>query len=304
MSKSLLTISLLLLGSFSAMTPAQAQTQHDLNMAVGEPGSESFVLGTELWAMGQITLRTQHGIGLAAVQMADESERLASLRNADVEIALVSGDVPASHADHVRTVMTLWPSGNTNGQAKPARILARDDVPEDTIYRLTKAIFENTKFFKASSERFSLARSRATMGADMPIHAGASRYYLEVGVKLDPEASAATFANFDDAALNQDERDQIAAACRQALDLGVLSAVLGDLSSTGCEVYQSYLENRTGVRRQEAAAEGKHFTPQNGQGGPAIAVENADGGEPLSLVPLPVPPAPATATINPRQPTM
>ncbi len=309
MSKFVLTISVLLFGSFSTMTGALAQDRHDLTMAVGEPGSESFVLGTELWAMGQISLRTQHGIALATQQMADESERLTSLHNADVDIALVQDDVPVSYGDHGRTVMMLWPSGgSTGGQAKPAQILARGDVPEELVYQLTKAVFENTKFFKASGERFNLTTpDRALIGAALPIHPGASRYYREIGVEEAPASrSTASFANFDDDALDQAERDQIAAACRQALDLGALSAVLGDLSSAGCEVYQSYLEDQAGVRRQEAVVESEYVTlPQSGQGGPAIALESVDGrDEPLALSPNRVSPVPAAIRIDPRQPTM
>lgn len=297
MLKSLSIKSLLVLGACFLGTAAQSQQQYALKMAIGEPGSETFVFGTELWAMGQITLKHDHGIDLAAVEVVDDFKRLTLLHDADIQVALVSGDVSRSHAsDRARTVMTLWPSGNADKGAKPAQIIVRADVADGVVYHLTKAIFENAHFFKASQHKFGTATPDiAVAGGDLPIHAGALRYYQEQGVELDqpmtgPETSiraaayevmdrpktvvkAASFLDFDDQALSEEERSQIAAACQQALDVGALSLVLGDLSSTGCEVYQSYLEDQEADRR-DVALETDSFTHQGGQGGPAILLES------------------------------
>lgn len=324
MLKCLAITTLVLLSSFSAMTGAQAQKSKAVTIAIGQPGSESFVFGTELWAMTQIALRTQHGIDISAVEVADDHERLALLKDAGVEVALVQRDVPTSYAGDMRTIMALWPEGGLARQAEPAQILARQDVPDEVVYRITKAIFENPRFFRNTAKTtFGLANlDRAMIGADLPIHPGAYRYYDEQGVSLSAAAfkpvvhartetkagtgehdalDVATFKNFDDRALNQEERAQIAAACLQALDLGVLSAVLGDLSSSGCEVYQSYLKGRENDQRQQAAAGRDFLALPSGQGGPAIALESVVRREQG---------VPATATdnhpqkSNPRQPTM
>ena len=162
-------------------------------------------------------------------------------------------------------------------------------------------------------------------GLDIPLHAGAYRYYEESGFGLEttvaadywggkqsaadgkPAVATTTFRDFDDAALEPGEIDQIAAACRQALEVGALSLVLGDLSNTGCEVYQRRLVEGTADRAGSEAgrssqpqavaafatsveappdgvtdAEGAFASPV-GQGGPAIRWEpsaSASGAKP------------------------
>lgn len=293
MSKHLSTTILVLFSSFLAVPVAQAQTHHAVNVAIGEPGSDSFVFGTELWTMGQVALKPQHGIDLSVIRVADEGERLALLREAEIEIALVGGDVPTSHASHMRTIMALWPKGNFTSERKPAQILARKDVSNDVIYRITKAVFENPNFFEnTTGTKFGVAdRYHATVGTDLPIHPGASRYYNEeradfhsrpIGPATRMKAEAdnsghkhpASFVHFDDTALSREERSQVAAACRQALELGALSAVLGDLSSRGCEVYQSYMEDQENDPHQKAATGDDLFALPAGQGGPAILLDH------------------------------
>lgn len=307
MLKRLSTKVLLLLGSCVVMTAAQAQPQHALKMAIGEPGSQSFVFGTELWAMGQITLKHKHGIDLAAIEVVDDWERLALLHSAAIEVALVRGDILDSNADHARALLALWPGSGPDAETKPAQIIAHQNVPDEVIYQLTKAIFENGNFFKASQDQLGTARlDFAVAGIDLPIHAGALRYYKEQGVDLSPllpsssveapasasvetsvfeATSSASFLNFDDQGLSKKERAQVAAACRQALELGALSLVLGDLSSTGCEAYQSQLEDQAAVdRHEEVAMDVDPFTVQGGQGGPAIALESVYGQKDRALL--------------------
>ena len=312
---------LLILSSCVVMTTAQAQPQHPLKMAIGEPGSKSFVFGTELWAMGQIALKHKHGIDLAAVEVVDDWERVALLHSAAIEVALVDGDVLGESVDQARTVLALWPDSGPDVATKPAQIIAHENVSEEVIYQLTKAIFENGNFFKASQEQLgTVSIDSAIVGVDLPIHAGALRYYEEKGVDLDllqassssespalvpvepraaevTSAPAATFLDFDDKGLSNEERAQVAAACRQALEEGALSLVLGDLSSTGCEVYQSQLEEQAINRHEEASVDVDPFAAHGGgQGGPAIALDSVQGQKDRSLR--------ETTTRSPRTPTM
>jgi hypothetical protein len=294
-----------LISSFPAGNDASAQTR----MAIGEAGSEIFVFGTELWAMSQIALKPQFGIDLASVEVADEGERLNLLRAANADVAVVRARIPSSYADQMRTVMAIWPDRTSAGGSGPAQLVARKDVPDNLIYRLTKAIFENGNFFSGTRQQLGQASvERATMGIDLPLHPGASRYYQEAGIRLAAGMTGATagtarFEDFDDQALDDDERVQVAAACRQALDLGALSAVLGDLSSTGCEAYQSYLEDQERVERVAAAAnadKSDDFNTAGGTGGPAITLESLLG----ELEDARIPKSYLTYKPDPRQPTM
>lgn len=312
MLKRLSTVACVFIFSCSAATLAPAQEKHAVSMAVGEPGSDSFTFGTELWAMGQITLKPQYGIELSSIEMADESERLASLLASDVEIALVGADLRSlSLLEPMRTVVALWPEGAFQDQGKSAQILAHKDVDEEVIYLITRAIFENANFFRGTKGKLGeTAFDLAVVKTDLPIHPGASRYYEEMGINPDSaltqvvtEVDTTKFENFDDSALNDEERAQVAAACRQALDLGALSAVLGDLSSRGCEVYQAYLEEEASLQQQETFAKAADpFALPSGQGGPAIALDGGQSGDrdrqPLSQV------LQHSFMSDPRQPTM
>ena len=216
----------------------------------------------------------------------------------------------------IRTVMALWPSGTPTENGKPALLIARADVSGDLIYQITKAIYENVNFFANAKTKLGIPPvSQAMAGVELPVHPGAYRYYREEGVgdvamagtaghDVDeasvPAPSASTFDDFDDAALDDTERAQVAAACRQALEIGSLSPVLGDLQSRGCEVYQADLVDEESRRQQLAATRQQLFTPAGGQGGPAIALDDM-----ISEISAPIA-SPDTGSVktNPRQPTM
>jgi|GEM_PF-5652393 len=312
---------------------ASAEVDNRLAVAIGQPGSDSFAFGTELWAMSQIALKPAHRIVLDSARVTDDQDRLSLLKEREVEAALVYGHIPKAYEDDVRAIMALWPRGVSQDDADPVHVLVHREVAADVVYLVTKAMFEHANYFKSAHDRLGIGLpGDAISGLDMPLHEGASRYYRESGVGLDALAVAAaeskanrsaadgqlvksgTYRNFDDAAFEADEIDQIAAACKQALELG-------DLTSTGCEVYQDRLldavaegnEPPSGKPQPEAVAafatmvqsardaEEGLFEQPIGQGGPAIRwlpsddkTDDGDGGMLKS--------SPANAT--PRQPTM
>ncbi len=240
------------------LTSSLAQADDRLTVAVGVPGSDSFIFGTELWAMSEFNLAPSHGIALTASEVAEEADRLDLLHDSQVQAAIVRVPVPALYADNTRAIMALWPEGVAKADVAPARLLVRRDVDDDVIYSLTKAIFEHADYMKTARATLGIGLpEQALTGLDVPIHPGAYRYYQERGIGRDAASSPTTesrgqnggtetFRDFNDAKLNGDEIEQIIAACRHALDLGSLSAVLGDLSSAGCEVYQSHLVDQPG----------------------------------------------------------
>ncbi len=313
---------------------AEAEVDGSLAVAIGTPGSESFTFGTSLWAMGQIALLPEHGISLASREVTADEDRLSLLQNREVEAALVYGHVPNAYDDDVRAIMALWPQGVSSDDADPVQFLVHKDVAADVVYLITKAMFEHTQYFKNAHANLGIGLpSEAMTGLNIPLHAGAYRFYDENGFGLEETVTAdywntkspavdteetagevvetaSTYTDFDDAALEPAEVEQIAAACRQALEVGSLSLVLGDLGNTGCEVYQERLTARTTdntVTPEEAATSGQaelkgvytDSLPEapSGQGGPAIRwtpTEDQAGG--AAWKPLP--------TRLARQPTM
>lgn len=70
-----------------------------------------------------------------------------------------------------------------------SNILAvRDDVPEESVYLVTKAIFENLaalhEIHKATRD---VTLENALFGIGAPLHPGAVRYYREIGFDIPPE---------------------------------------------------------------------------------------------------------------------
>lgn len=63
-----------------------------------------------------------------------------------------------------------------------ATIIARNDVPEDTIYALVKGIFDNQADIEAAHAKGAeLKLETAVSGIDIDFHPGATKYFTEVG---------------------------------------------------------------------------------------------------------------------------
>ena len=63
-----------------------------------------------------------------------------------------------------------------------ATIIARNDVPADTIYALVKGIFDNQEeIATAHAKGAELSLETAVSGIDIPFHEGATKYFTEVG---------------------------------------------------------------------------------------------------------------------------
>jgi TRAP transporter TAXI family solute receptor len=64
-----------------------------------------------------------------------------------------------------------------------AMMVARSDLPEDLVYRFTKAIFDDLKQFHAAHAAAKhLTLQTALAGMPIPLHPGAERFYKEKGV--------------------------------------------------------------------------------------------------------------------------
>jgi len=64
-----------------------------------------------------------------------------------------------------------------------AMMVARRDLPEDLVYKFTKAVFDNLKqFHTAHAAAKSLTLASALNGMPIPLHPGAEKFYREKGV--------------------------------------------------------------------------------------------------------------------------
>ena len=66
---------------------------------------------------------------------------------------------------------------------QPNFLACRPDLPDETVYLITKTIFENLPFLinihKATT---AMSVERATLGLPVPLHPGAARFYKEKGI--------------------------------------------------------------------------------------------------------------------------
>ncbi len=64
-----------------------------------------------------------------------------------------------------------------------ATLTTREDVPEEVIYQMIKAVFENFEEFKKLHSAYKyLTKENMLEGLSAPLHLGAIRYYKEVGL--------------------------------------------------------------------------------------------------------------------------
>lgn len=67
--------------------------------------------------------------------------------------------------------------------AQPNFLACRPDIPEETVYLITKTIFENLSFLhNIHKATMAMTLKRATLGLPVPLHPGAEKYYKEQGI--------------------------------------------------------------------------------------------------------------------------
>ncbi|MFY2509191.1 TAXI family TRAP transporter solute-binding subunit [Vibrio pectenicida] len=72
--------------------------------------------------------------------------------------------------------------------AQPNFLAVREDVSEEDVYQLTKAIYENLSFLQGIHKAAKvMALERGASGLPIPLHPGAARYYREMGIELSPD---------------------------------------------------------------------------------------------------------------------
>ncbi|EPN4797019.1 TAXI family TRAP transporter solute-binding subunit [Vibrio alginolyticus] len=75
--------------------------------------------------------------------------------------------------------------------AQPNFLAVREDISEEDVYQLTKAIYENLPFLQGIHKATkAMAIEKAIAGLPVPLHAGAVRYYKEMGIEIPSDLMA------------------------------------------------------------------------------------------------------------------
>ncbi|MFL9753256.1 TAXI family TRAP transporter solute-binding subunit [Vibrio cyclitrophicus] len=135
-------------------------------------------------------MNTPAGVPVGAVTQAFAAlgEDIQILSFTDAQIKQANGDyniwtkyeIPANTYPGVDKPITTI--------AQPNFLAVREDISEEDVYQLTKAIYENLPFLQGIHKATkAMALEKGIAGLPVPLHPGAARYYKEVGIEIPSE---------------------------------------------------------------------------------------------------------------------
>ncbi|MEX1168215.1 MAG: TAXI family TRAP transporter solute-binding subunit [Hydrogenophaga sp.] len=118
---------------------------------------------------------------------------VASIRDLSTAIKIVVIPVPADVVTKVGDAAyqpAMIPANTYTGQTEAIPtaaitnfLVTHSDVPNDTAYRMTKAMYDNIDtLYAAHNAAKAIKRENAIKGMPIPLHPGAEKYYREVGL--------------------------------------------------------------------------------------------------------------------------
>ncbi|MEZ8601909.1 TAXI family TRAP transporter solute-binding subunit [Vibrio splendidus] len=135
-------------------------------------------------------MNTPAGVPVGAVTQAFAAlgEDIQILSFTDAQIKQANGDyniwtkyeIPANTYPGVDKPITTI--------AQPNFLAVREDISDEDVYQLTKAIYENLPFLQGIHKATkAMALEKGIAGLPVPLHPGAARYYQEVGIDVPSE---------------------------------------------------------------------------------------------------------------------
>lgn len=115
-------------------------------------------------------------------------KRVTVLDFTDEQLATVQKTYPIWNRFVVKA--GTYPGQNKDIQtiSQPNFLAVRPDVSEETVYLITKTIYENLPFLNNIHKATKAMKlEKAIAGLPVPLHPGAAKYYTEVGIKI-PDA--------------------------------------------------------------------------------------------------------------------
>jgi len=116
---------------------------------------------------------------------------VASIRDLAASVPIVIVSVPADVVEKIGAPYApgVIPAGTYEGQTADVPtaaitniLVTRADLDDETVYRMTKALFENLdEMVAAHAAAKAISIDTATEGLPIPLHPGAERYYKEQG---------------------------------------------------------------------------------------------------------------------------
>jgi TRAP transporter TAXI family solute receptor len=178
-------------------------------VSVGAPGSGTEINARQIFAAASMSYHD-----FARTDYLSFSESADQMKNRAIDVTLISSGLPnpgimdiATSVDitlvpiegHLLTVLdketpffvpALIPKGTYKGQDHdvssvgiPNFLIVRADLDDQTVYEITKAMFENLdRLVQAHAAAKGIKLENAAKGLPVPLHPGAARYYREKGI--------------------------------------------------------------------------------------------------------------------------
>jgi uncharacterized protein len=149
-------------------------------------------MATELFAGRDDAFATLTGAPVPAFQAAEANEPLAFISPSSEQIEVIRKAVPEFNLSKIAagTYRSLDKDYVTFGVYNFA--VGRTDLPDDLVYQLVKAVYENQpRLVTATSTASGTLPQNVVKDTFLPFHPGAVRYYREIGISI-PEALAPT----------------------------------------------------------------------------------------------------------------
>lgn len=152
--------------SYMGYNPSADAMQNDQIVAMSTPG------GVPVSGVTRAFASLGDGVRLLGFTEEQISEANGSFEDLWVPYPIPAGTYP-SQAEDVTTI------------AQPNFLTVNADVPEETVYLVTKAIFENLPFLQAIHPATNaMSLDSALGGLPLPLHPGALRYFEEAGLTI------------------------------------------------------------------------------------------------------------------------
>jgi TRAP transporter TAXI family solute receptor len=132
------------------------------------------------------------GVPMPAVKQAEAQEPLVFVSPTPEQIEAIRKAMPELTISQIGSGVytSLDKTDTTVGMYVFA--IGRDDLPDELVYQLVKAVFENQpRLVKATSAARETIPQNAVKDTFLPFHPGAARYYREIGIKI-PDALVPT----------------------------------------------------------------------------------------------------------------
>ncbi len=137
---------------------------------------------------GQVEgMNTAAGVPTGAVTKAYAAigDKITMLEVTDEQIATLDGGKGLWTRYVIEADTYPGQSEAINTVAQPNFLAVHADVPEETVYKITKTIFENLPFLQAIHKATNaMALEKALAGLPVPLHPGAAKYFQEAGVEV------------------------------------------------------------------------------------------------------------------------